>query len=162
MAIVQQETFSIEDLIKSLRANNPSIGAVVTFTGYVREFDPNKTNKKLSKLHIEHYPEMTIKALIKIEQYAKKNWNITAVQIIHRYGLLELNEPIVGVIVLSEHRDEAFDACRFVIDYLKTEAPFWKKELTSKGGYWVERKVGDESNTKKWQSKLQDCKTKVS
>ena len=156
MAIVQQETFSIEDLIKSLRANNPSIGAVVTFTGYVREFDPNKTNKKLSKLHIEHYPEMTIKALIKIEQYAKKNWNITAVKIIHRYGLLEPNEPIVGVIVLSEHRDEAFDACHFVIDYLKTEAPFWKKELTSIGDYWVKKKKEDELKTKKWQSIYKD------
>jgi len=99
---------------------------------------------------------MTIKALIKIEQYAKKNWNITAVQIIHRYGLLEPNEPIVGVIVLSEHRDEAFDACHFVIDYLKTEAPFWKKELTSIGDYWVKKKKEDELKTKKWQSIYKD------
>jgi len=156
MAIVQQETFSIDDLIKSIRANTSSIGAVVSFIGYVREFNPNKTKKKLSKLHIEHYPEMTIKALIKIEQYAKKNWDITAVQIIHRYGLLEPNEPIVGVIVLSEHRDEAFDACHFVIDYLKTEAPFWKKELTSIGDYWVKKKKEDELKTKKWQSIYKD------
>ena len=77
-----------------------------------------------------------------------------ATEIIHRVGDLKPSEPIVGVVVLSEHRDEAFDACHFIIDYLKTEAPFWKKELTSKGNYWVEKKEEDERKTEEWRSKL--------
>ena len=154
MAIIQKEVFNVEDIVERLRTKISSIGAGVTFTGYVRDFNSAKTDKKLTKLHIEHYPELTLKALIKIEKLAHEKWDILATEIIHRVGDLKPSEPIVGVVVLSEHRDEAFDACHFIIDYLKTEAPFWKKELTSKGNYWVEKKEEDERKTEEWRSKL--------
>lgn len=151
MAIIQKEPFVIEDIINNLRHEYSSIGAVVSFVGYVREFSNINNKAKLEALHIEHYPAMTQNELLKIEDIAKKKWDIEATQIIHRVGELKVNEIIVGVIVLSKHRDEAFDACRFIIDYLKTEAPFWKKEITSKGSYWVEKNEQDNLKTKKWQ-----------
>jgi molybdopterin synthase catalytic subunit len=139
---VQTDSFSIENILQELKNNNSKIGAIATFIGYVRDFD-DELEEKLHHLKIEHYDGMTQKALQEIEKNAHKKWDLIETKIIHRIGVIQLNEPIVFVLVASKHRDNAFDACRYMIDYLKTEAPFWKKEVSNNHSYWVEQKESD-------------------
>ena len=129
-----------------------NIGALVSFVGQVREFTNNSLNDSeiINTLTLEHYPEMTEKALEAIELEAKKRWDIVDSLIIHRVGTLKPLDQIVLVAVTSAHRGEAFKACEFMMDYLKTSAPFWKKEATSQGERWVEAKVSDDVAKDRW------------
>ncbi len=129
-----------------------NIGALVSFVGQVREFTNNSLNDgdSINTLTLEHYPEMTEKALTAIELEAKKRWDIIDSLIIHRVGTLQPLDQIVLVAVTSAHRGEAFKACEFIMDYLKTSAPFWKKEATSQGERWVEAKLSDDVAKDRW------------
>ena len=122
---VQESDFDVSTEIAALRKGDPRVGAVVTFLGTVRDLNDGSQVKEMT---LEHYPGMTEKSLFEIENKARKKWHLEDVFIVHRVGELKLHDPIVGVIVLSTHRKDAFDACAFIMDYLKTEAPFWKKE----------------------------------
>lgn len=151
-AIVQESDFSLQQVIEELR-KNPNTGAVVSFIGYVRNF--TNTSKaaeedKESFMEIEHYPGMTEKSLMAIENQTRQKWKVSDIRIIHRYGKLEINDQIVLVAVSSEHRTEAFRACEYIIDYLKTDAPFWKKESDGKVSHWVNLNLSDIEKKNKW------------
>lgn len=143
---VQTEDFSMAELASQLRAEDASSGAVVTFTGIVREL----VEGDLTGLYLEHYPGMTEKALEAIVDQASARWQLHQVIIIHRVGTLGLNDNIVFVGVGSAHRVDAFEAAQFMMDYLKKDAPFWKKELTSQGEQWVEQKGSDLDAADRW------------
>ena len=129
-------------------ANNVgNIGALVSFVGQVRDINDGDA---VNTLILEHYPEMTEKALLAIESEAKTRWDIVDSLIIHRVGTLKPTDQIVLVAVTSAHRGEAFKACEFIMDYLKTSAPFWKKEATSQGERWVDAKVSDDDAKARW------------
>ena len=150
--IVQESDFSLQQVIEELR-KNPNTGAVVSFIGYVRNF--TNTSKaaeedKESFMEIEHYPGMTEKSLMAIENQTRQKWKVSDIMIIHRYGKLEINDQIVLVAVSSEHRTEAFRACEYIIDYLKTDAPFWKKEFDGKVSHWVNLNLSDIDKKHKW------------
>ena len=135
---------------EAVKKNN--IGALVSFVGQVREFENIAMNDSdsINTLTLEHYPAMTEKALLNIEQEAKTRWDITDSLIIHRVGTLKPQDQIVLVAVTSAHRGEAFKACEFIMDYLKTSAPFWKKETTSQGTRWVDAKLSDDAAKARW------------
>ena len=152
MIRVQSEPFDPGEEVKAFGAGNTSIGGIVTFTGTVREMTPeNEGEAAISSMTLEHYPGMTQKQLEKIEREAQKRWPLEASLIIHRYGKLTPGEPIVFVATASAHRDAAFEACRFLIDWLKTKAPFWKKEDGLEGAKWVEAKEEDDQAADKWE-----------
>ena len=146
MIRIQQEDFDLAIEYAQLQQDSPSIGAIVTFTGLVREFSLNDP----TGLFLEHYPGMTEKVLANIVIQAKQRWDIKQTRIIHRIGPLNLEDQIVFVGVNSPHRKEAFEACEFIMDFLKTEAPFWKKEMTAEGEHWVEAKASDDIAKKNW------------
>jgi len=124
-----------------------SIGAIVSFIGKVRDFSEGSN---ITKMKLEHYPGMTEKSLISIENEARERWKIQDLRIIHRFGDLLPADQIVLVIVASNHRAQAFLACEFIMDYLKTSAPFWKKELTNTSERWVEHKDSDDLALERW------------
>ena len=132
---IQSEAFNIEDEIKEISRSKLN-GATVSFIGSVRDLK----SENLKNLEIEHFPKMAEKVLDKTAQYAFKNWNLSQCTIIHRYGKLKIADPIVLIITSSPHRKEAFKANEYIIDFLKTNAPFWKKENTEKRSYWVNQK----------------------
>ena len=132
---IQSEVFNIEDEIKEISRSKLN-GATVSFIGSVRDLK----SENLKNLEIEHFPKMAEKVLEKTAQYAFKNWNLSECIIIHRYGKLKIADPIVLIITSSPHRKEAFKANEYIIDFLKTNAPFWKKENTEKRSYWVNQK----------------------
>jgi molybdopterin synthase catalytic subunit len=144
--IIQEDSFSISKLILEL-SEKDNVGAVVSFSGYVREFSKEK---QLKYMELEHYPGMTEKALESIVQKAKSHWGIEQTIIIHRVGKLLPKDIIVGVIVSSRHRSNAFKACEFIIDFLKTDAPFWKKEISDKGEVWVSERQEDIIKKANW------------
>ena len=144
--IIQEDSFSISKMILEL-SEKDNVGAVVSFSGYVREFSKEK---QLKYMELEHYPGMTEKALESIVQKAKSHWDIEQTTIIHRVGKLLPKDIIVGVIVSSRHRSNAFKACEFIIDFLKTEAPFWKKEISDKGEVWVSERQEDIIKKANW------------
>jgi len=144
---VQEADFNIQDEYNAMRTANQEDGAIVFFTGLVRDF--NQGND-VTGLFLEHYPAMTEKALEKIVQQAKDRWPINRVRLVHRVGQLYLADQIVFVAVSSQHREAAFDGCRFIMDYLKNQAPFWKKETTTKGDVWVEALEKDQIAMEKW------------
>ena len=144
---VQEADFNIQDEYDAIRADNQEDGAIVFFSGLVRDF--NQGND-VTGLFLEHYPAMTEKALGKIVDEAKERWPINRVRLIHRVGQLYLADQIVFVAVSSKHREAAFDACRFIMDFLKNRAPFWKKETTTKGDVWVESLEKDQTAMEKW------------
>lgn len=145
---VQTTDFDLNEELKKLRANNPSIGAVVSFVGYVRDFNDGS---KVSAMELEHYAGMTEQSLADIAQLAASRWNIIDSMIIHRIGKLAALDQIVLVAVASAHRFDAFSACEFIMDYLKTQAPFWKKESTDTGDKWVDARDSDTHALDKWQ-----------
>ncbi|PHN21122.1 Molybdopterin biosynthesis MoaE [Pseudomonas savastanoi pv. glycinea] len=148
MAIrVQAEQFDPGFEVNALHAANVGIGAVVSFVGYVRDFNEGR---EVSGMFLEHYPGMTEKALGKIVLEAEQRWPLLRLEVVHRVGALEPGEPIVFVGVASAHRQAAFEACDFVMDYLKTRAPFWKKENTSEGPKWVEGRASDKAAAGRW------------
>mgnify|MGYP002130003943 CR=1 FL=1 len=144
---VQTEDFDAGLEISRLSNARKDTGAVVSFVGLVRDLNEGD---QVSQLTLEHYPGMTEKALEAIVSQAKSRWDIFDVTLIHRVGALQATAQIVLVAVSSAHRGEAFKACEFIMDYLKTEAPFWKKEQTPQGARWVDARVTDEVAMKKW------------
>lgn len=132
---IQSDAFNIENEIKEISRSKLN-GATVSFIGSVRDLK----SENLKNLEIEHFPKMAEKVLEKTAQYAFKNWNLSQCTIIHRYGKLKVADPIVLIITSSPHRKEAFKANEYIIDFLKTNAPFWKKENTEKRSYWVNQK----------------------
>ena len=147
---VQTDDFDLSTEVAATRSGNPKIGAIATFIGLVRDVNDGKG---VSTLNLEHYPGMTEKALAKIVDDARARWDVIDCTVIHRVGELKPTDQIVLVIVASGHRGDAFDACEFIMDYLKTEAPFWKKELTPEGARWVDSRESDSSAALRWQDK---------
>ncbi len=145
---VQQADFDVAHEYAELRNDNRSDGAVVFFTGLVREMNQGS---QVSGLTLEHYPGMTEKALQQIVADASTRWPVNRVRLIHRVGTLAISDQIVFVGVSSSHREAAFDACYYIMDYLKNRAPFWKKEVTSQGERWVEALDKDKQALDKWQ-----------
>jgi molybdopterin synthase catalytic subunit len=148
MAIrVQLEPFDPGVEVNALHATNVGVGAVVSFVGYVRDFN---AGREVGGMFLEHFPGMTEKSLAKIAHEAEQRWPLLNLQVIHRIGRLEPGEPIVFVGTTSAHREAAFEACAFVMDYLKTRAPFWKKEDTAEGSCWVEGRQSDQNAAERW------------
>ena len=146
--IVQTDDFDLTTEVNLAKANNSSVGAIVSFIGTVRDL----RSKSLSSMTLEHYPGMTEKSLELIATKAREKWKLQNITIIHRIGTLNVNDQIVLVITTCKHRQEAFDSCNFIIDYLKTDAPFWKKELSENSEGWVEARVSDEKQKKRWKT----------
>jgi len=144
---VQHEDFDLGAEVAALRDGNPGVGAVTSFIGTVRDVSEGAS---VSAMELEHYPGMTEKALEKIEAAARARWPLLGVTIVHRVGLLQPLDQIVLVAVASAHRGAAFAACEFIMDYLKSEAPFWKKEDTPEGARWVDARVSDDAALRRW------------
>lgn len=144
---VQVEDFDIAQEIASLRAQSKSIGAIASFIGLMRDFNGGDA---VAKMSLEHYAGMTDRALERITQSAKIRMQVDEIVVIHRIGEFKPGDQIVLVIAAAAHRGAAFSACEFVMDYLKTEAPFWKKEVTSEGQRWVEARASDVDASKRW------------
>jgi molybdopterin synthase catalytic subunit len=142
---VQSEVFDTGELLRDF-GKNGQVGAIVSFTGVVRD----NADSTLQAMEIEHYPAMTKLAITNIATQAKTRWNLTDVLVIHRYGTLKTGEPIMMVATASAHRKAAFEAADFLMDYLKSRAPFWKKEITADGSDWVAAKQEDEDALKAW------------
>jgi molybdopterin synthase catalytic subunit len=147
MVVIQQQDFSVATEIATLQERHDT-GAVATFTGLVRN---RGDQDQVTALFLEHYPGMTESTIEALIEEATARWTIQEATIIHRIGRLELGEQIVFVGVSSSHRGDAFAACEFLMDALKTRAPFWKKEITADGdGHWVEQKRSDRARTDQW------------
>jgi molybdopterin synthase catalytic subunit len=144
---VQQEDFDLSAEVAALRAGQPGVGAVAAFVGLVRDMNEGSG---VSEMALEHYPGMTEKALEAIVAEARARWDILGARIIHRVGTLQPCDQIVLVAVSSAHRGEAFAACEFIMDYLKTRAPFWKREVTPAGARWVDARETDDSAAARW------------
>ncbi|MEW5892013.1 MAG: molybdopterin synthase catalytic subunit MoaE [Pseudomonadota bacterium] len=144
---VQTAAFDLNAEVAALYAANPKVGAVASFLGLVRDVN---AGDGVTALTLEHYPGMTEKALARIVEEAQARWDILDCTVIHRVGELKPTEPIVLVAVASSHRQDAFAACAFIMDYLKTQAPFWKKEMTPDGERWVEARESDEAAAARW------------
>ena len=144
--IVQTEDFDLTSEVELIKSTNSSIGAVVSFIGTVRDL----TGESLVSLSLEHYPGMTEKSLSSIADKARKKWEIDSITIIHRVGTLGIGDQIVLVITSSKHRQAAFDSCNYIMDFLKTDAPFWKKEVSDKEEKWVGKRESDEEQKKRW------------
>jgi molybdopterin synthase catalytic subunit len=144
---IQTEDFDVAELNRELLRGRSDVGAIASFIGLVRDLagDP------LRQMTLEHYPGMTESALRSIAERAQQRWQVVNLGIIHRVGALRPADQIVLVSVLSAHRGDAFDACEFIMDYLKTEAPFWKKEESEQGAKWVESRDSDDLARKKWE-----------
>lgn len=148
MAIrVQTEDFDLSTEVASLRAGRAQIGAVVAFVGTVRDMNEGSG---VSQMELEHYPGMTEKALADIVQQTQERWQLEGVTVIHRVGALAPMDQIVLVAVGALHRGTAFEACEFIMDYLKTNAPFWKKEHTPQGARWVDARTSDDQALARW------------
>ena len=150
---IQREDFDTGAEIARLRGDDPRIGAVASFVGVARD---RNDGTAVSALTLEHYPGMTEKAIGAIVTRAKARWAVFEILVIHRIGELKPLEQIVLVVVTSSHRGDAFAACEFVMDYLKTEAPFWKKEATPTGSRWVEARESDDAARERWDSGAPD------
>lgn len=144
---VQTGDFDVGVEIARMRAGNPNIGAIASFVGVVRDLNDGDA---VCEMTLEHYPGMTEKALEKIVAEARGRWQIYDALVVHRVGKLKPADQIVLVVVASAHRGEAFSACEFLMDYLKTRAPFWKKERTAEGSRWVEARETDDTAARRW------------
>jgi molybdopterin synthase catalytic subunit len=144
---VQTEDFDLTTEVNQLRALNPKVGAIVTFVGTVRDLNEGAD---VAEMELEHYPGMTEKSLQDIVAQARTRWEFFDALVIHRVGPLKPLDHIVLVVITSSHRGEAFAACEFIMDYLKTAAPFWKKEQTPDGARWVDAREADDHALEKW------------
>jgi molybdopterin synthase catalytic subunit len=151
---VQREDFDVGAEVRRLTAGRTDIGAIVTFSGTVRG---GSGADAITAMTLEHYPGMTEKELEKIVAEAKARWKVIDVLVVHRVGELRPADQIVLVVVTGAHRGEAFAACEFVMDYLKTRAPFWKKEQTPQGTRWVEARESDDQAAQRWKGKGVDA-----
>ena len=151
MIRVQREDFDVGAELEMLAKGNPRIGGVASFIGLVRDSNsPGGGGNRVEALTLEHYPGMTEKKLAEIEAEANRRWPLDASLVIHRYGRLEPGDRIVLVATASPHREAALAACHFLIDWLKTDAPFWKSEATQEGERWVERRADDDEALERW------------
>jgi molybdopterin synthase catalytic subunit len=144
---VQEADFDLSTEVAALRAQNPKVGAVACFVGTVRDLNEGSA---VETMELEHYPGMTEKSLEAIARQARERWPGSDVLIVHRVGVLKPLDQIVLVATTAMHRAEAFESCAFVMDYLKTQAPFWKKEKTEAGERWVDARESDDSALKRW------------
>lgn len=147
MIRVQQEDFDVGRELEALTEGNHAIGGLCSFVGLVRDM---AGDEQIGAMTLEHYPGMTERELQRIETEAHARWPLEATLIVHRYGRLEPGDRIVLVAASSAHREAAFEACHFLIDFLKTRAPFWKKEDTPDGGQWVDARDSDDHATRRW------------
>ena len=147
---IQTADFDMGAEISALRRGNPKIGAVASFVGIVRDVNDGDA---VAQMTLEHYPGMTEKAVEEIIGQARGRWDILDALVIHRIGTLKPMDQIVLVVVTSAHRGEAFSACEFIMDYLKTRAPFWKKEQAAQGARWVEARETDDIAAERWRLK---------
>lgn len=152
---IQQEDFDLNAEISTLRAQDARVGAVCSFIGTVRDRTAG-TPGNISSMELEHYPGMTEKSIEAMIDAARQRFDIYAARVIHRIGLLQPLDQIVMVAVTSAHRGESFAACEFLMDYLKTQAPFWKKEQTPEGARWVDARVTDDAALAKWGIEARD------
>jgi molybdopterin synthase catalytic subunit len=144
---IQTGDFDVAAEIAALRGSDPGVGAVCSFIGTVRD---RNDGSSISAMELEHYPGMTEKAIEGMIEEALRRFDIRAARVIHRVGPLEVQDQIVLVVVTSSHRGESFRACEFLMDYLKTQAPFWKKESTPEGERWVDARVADDAALQRW------------
>ena len=142
--LVQEKNFNLADEINQLKTADGATGAIISFIGIVRG------DKSLKVLELEHYPKMTFTALEEIKNKALKKWNLIDVRIVHRFGHLSLGEQIMMVAVAAPHRREAFEAADYIMDFLKSRAPFWKKEHGDNGSVWVNANPEDEKSLARW------------
>jgi molybdopterin synthase catalytic subunit len=154
MIRVQREDFDPGAELAALTAGRRGIGGAVSFVGLVRDM---AEGAPITAMTLEHYPKMTEAKLAAIEQEAQRRWPLEASLIVHRYGRLEPGERIVLVITASAHRQAAFESCAFLVDWLKTKAPFWKLEETPGGTNWVEARAADDEASQRWQSSHSDA-----
>jgi len=147
MIRVQREPFDTGAEIAAATEGNPRVGGVCSFLGLVREMNDGTG---VSAMTLEHYPGMTEKMLARVETEARERWPLEAVSIVHRYGRMEPTEAIVLVVTASPHRHAAFEACQFLMDWLKTQAPFWKREETTEGSRWVDARRDDDEAAARW------------
>ncbi len=147
MVRIQAEDFDAGAEMVAMRKGNPAIGAIASFVGVVR--DVNEGNA-VCDMTLEHYPGMTEKSIEEIVTQARGRWNVIDALVVHRVGLLKPTDQIVLVMVASAHRGDAFAACEFIMDYLKTRAPFWKKENTAEGARWVDARATDVAAAERW------------
>jgi molybdopterin synthase catalytic subunit len=147
MIRIQREDFDVGAELEKLAAGNPNIGGITSFVGVVRN---RVENEAIQAMTLEHYPGMTEKALEEIEAAARRRWPLEACLIVHRHGRLEPGDRIVLVATASRHREAAFESCHFLIDWLKTKAPFWKQEETVKETRWVRAKAQDDTAAARW------------
>jgi len=145
---IQTQDFDAGAEIAALRRGDPKIGAVASFIGVCRDANDGEAVKKMT---LEHYPGITEKAIEKIISEARRRWDVMDALVIHRIGELKPTDQIVLVVVTGAHRGEAFAACEFIMDYLKTRAPFWKKEETPRGARWVEARASDDEAAQRWE-----------
>ena len=144
---IQVEDFDVSHELAQLRANDARVGAVCSFVGTVRE---RNSGNAISSMELEHYPGMTEKSITSMMEEAAKRFDIYGARVIHRIGLLHPQDQIVLVAVTSAHRGSSFQACEFLMDYLKTQAPFWKKEVTPDGSRWVDARESDDVALARW------------
>jgi molybdopterin synthase catalytic subunit len=144
---IQTQDFDLSDEIARLRLKDPRVGAVCSFVGTVRD---RNDGQSVRTMELEHYPGMTEKSIEAMIDAAHQRFNIFGARVIHRVGLLQPLDQIVMVAVTSAHRGESFQACEFLMDYLKTQAPFWKKEQTPGGARWVDARVSDDAALARW------------
>jgi molybdopterin synthase catalytic subunit len=149
---IQTTDFDVSAEIAALRAGDHRVGAVCSFIGTVRDRNQTRTDPvgSVQSMELEHYPGMTEKAIEAMIDDAHRRFDIFAARVIHRIGLLQPPDQIVLVAVTSAHRGESFKACEFLMDYLKTQAPFWKKEQTPEGAHWVDARVSDDEALARW------------
>jgi molybdopterin synthase catalytic subunit len=144
---VQEADFDIATEIAAMRRGNLKIGAVASFVGVVRDINDGDA---VAMMTLEHYPGMTEKSIEAIVDQARARWEVLDARVIHRVGTLKPADQIVLVAVASGHRGDAFAACEFIMDYLKTQAPFWKKEITPRGARWVDARASDDEAAGRW------------
>ena len=147
---IQSEDFDAGAEMAAMRKGNPAIGALASFVGVVRNANEGDS---VSEMTLEHYPGMTERSIEEIVQQARGRWNVIDALVVHRIGTLKPTDQIVLVIVASSHRGDAFAACEFIMDYLKTRAPFWKKEQTAEGERWVDARATDDIAAERWRLK---------
>ena len=144
---IQTQDFDLSTEAATLRAGDGGVGAVVAFVGTVRE---HSSGAQVSQMELEHYPGMTESAIEAMVDSAFARFDIRAARVVHRVGVLQARDQIVLVLVASAHRGQAFQACEFLMDYLKTQAPFWKKEHTPDGAHWVDARATDDAALARW------------
>ena len=144
---IHEQDFDVSAEMAAMRRGNPKIGAIASFVGVVRDINEGDS---VTTMTLEHYPGMTEKSIAEIVEDARGRWEVLDTLVIHRVGTLKPTDQIVLVIVASTHRGDAFAACEFIMDYLKTRAPFWKKEETPQGARWVDARDDDEAAAARW------------